>query len=71
MIIEIKRQIHTQYVQAHKKSNYKHKESKEEIYIYIYENDYYNSKRGGMSLSIKKLTHPYSLTHKDYNKEKG
>ena len=25
---------------------------------------------GGMSLAINKFTHPYSLTHKDYNKEK-
>ena len=38
----------------------------------LYGNDYYNSKGGGgMSLAIKKFTHPYSLTHKDYNKEKG
>ena len=26
------------------------------------------NKRGGMGLVIKKLTHPYSLTHKNYNK---
>ena len=25
---------------------------------------------GGMGLVIKKLIHPYSLTHKDYKKEK-
>ena len=35
MNIEIKRYIYPQYVQAHKKSNYKHKESKEEIFIYM------------------------------------
>ena len=34
MNIEIKRQIYPQYIQAHKKRNYEHKESKEEIFIY-------------------------------------
>ena len=46
--------------------------SKEKIYIYIYIYIYMKgwlqySKWGGMGLVIKKLTHPKSLTHKDFS----
>ena len=38
--------------------------------LYIWKWCLQDKKRGGMGVVIKELTHPYSLTHKDYKKKR-
>ena len=70
MNIEIKWDIYTQYIQEHKKIKQQWTTSniKERFYIYG-EWCFQYKEEGGMGVVIKKLTHPYSFTQKNYKQK--